>query len=341
MPVVSLLLRSRRIIALANRIVFRGYAPLEPLALQIETTINCNLKCTMCERTYWPIQRHTDMTFEQFKKILDEFHNLTALSLTGIGEPFLNRDLTKMIRYAKSKGIFVTVTTNATLINEKTAPEVIACGLDELCFSIESADSTTFEKIRVGARLDHVVANIRAFMKVKERMRSRTPEVVLRSVSMCHTVHEVPGLVELAHELGARHLNVTPLVFPFRPELGDPRVDVARKVHREAKALAKRLGVELEWEIIDRGQLRAGSCIHPYHTPYIFKEGYLAPCCLVTQRNTRDWVIKNYTFGNVLGEPFGSIQNNRKFREFRRKLSSSKPAEIPDICKGCWILFKD
>lgn len=295
----------------------------------------------MCERTYWPIQHHTDMTLEQFKKILDEFHNLTALSLTGIGEPFLNRDLTKMIRYAKSKGIFVTVTTNATLINEMTARGVIGCGLDELSFSMESADPTTFEKIRVGARFDRIVANMRTFMKVKDHMRSRTPEVVLRSVAMSHTVHEVPGLVKLAHELGIRHLNITPLVFPFMPDLGDPRADVARNVHREAKALAKRLGVELEWDIIGRAQLRAGSCIVPYHTPYVFKEGYVGPCCLVNQRNARDWVIKNYTFGNVLGEGFASIQNNRTFREFRRKLLSSKPTEIPDICKGCWILFKD
>lgn len=326
---------------MANRIVFRGYAAIEPLALQIETTINCNLKCTMCERTYWPVQRYTDMTFEQFKKILDQFHNLTALSLTGIGEPLLNRDLANMIRYAKSKGIFVTVTTNATLINERTASEVIGSGLDELSFSMESADPTTFEKIRVGARFDRIVSNIGTFMKVKEHMRSRTPEVVLRTVAMSHTVHEVPGLANLAHELGIRHLKVAPLVFPYRADLGDPRADVTRKVHREAEALAKRLGIELEWDLIDRAKFRARSCMVPYHTPYVFKEGYVAPCCLVTQRNARDRVIKNCTFGNVLGEGFASIQNNRRFREFRRRLLSSKPTEIPDICKGCWMLFKD
>jgi MoaA/NifB/PqqE/SkfB family radical SAM enzyme len=340
-PTRSLLMRSRRIIALANRIMFRGYAPIEPLALQIETTINCNLKCTMCERTYWPIRHHDDMTFEQFEKILDQFHDLTALSLTGIGEPLLNRDLTKMIAYAKSKGIFVTVTTNATLVNEKTAPEVIGSGLDELSFSMESADPTTFEKIRAGARFDRVLANVGTFMKVKDRMRSRTPEVVLRTVAMNHTVHEVPGLAKLAHELGIRHLKVAPLVFPYRPDLDDPGVDVARKIHGEAKALAKTLGIELEWDLIGRAQFRAGSCMVPYHTPYVFKEGYVAPCCLVTQRNARDWVIKNYTFGNVLDEGFAAIKNNRRFTEFRRRLLSSNATEIPEICKGCWMLFKD
>jgi MoaA/NifB/PqqE/SkfB family radical SAM enzyme len=281
------------------------------------------------------------MTFEEFKKIVDQFDSLTALSLTGIGEPFLNRDLSKMIRYAKSKGIFVTVTTNATLINERTAPVVVASGLDELSFSMESADPSTFEKIRVGASFDRIVTNIETFMKLKKHMRNRTPEVVLRTVAMSHTLHEVPGLIKLANQLGIRHLKVAPLVFPFRPELHDPKKQIAREVHREAGALAKQLGVELEWDIIGRAKFRAGSCLVPYHTPYIFKEGYLGPCCLATQRNARDWVIENYTFGNVLTQGLSIILNNRRFKEFRRRLLSPRASEIPEICKGCWMLFRD
>jgi MoaA/NifB/PqqE/SkfB family radical SAM enzyme len=334
-------MRSQRTIATVSRILFRGYTPFEPFALQVETTANCNLRCTMCERTYWPVQHHADMTLEQFRKIIDQFHNLTALSLTGIGEPFLNRDLTKMIRHAKSRGIFVTVTTNATLINEATAPDIITSGLGELSFSMESANPTTFEKIRVGARFDRTITNIKTFIRAKDDMRSQTPEVVLRTVAMSHTVHEVPGLVKLAHELGIRHLKVAPLVFPYRTNLRDPELNVTERVHKEAQILAEQLGVGIEWDVIGRAKFRAGSCLVPYHTPYIFKEGHVAPCCLVTQRDSRDHVVENYTFGNVLTEGFASIQNNTRFREFRRRLLSPKSTEIPGICKGCWMLFKD
>jgi MoaA/NifB/PqqE/SkfB family radical SAM enzyme len=294
----------------------------------------------MCEKSLAPDHHYDDMTVDEFKKILDQFPSVTALSLTGIGEPFLNKNLLKMVSYAKSKGIFVSLTSNGTMISEGIVSGILDSGLDDLSFSIESADPETYEKIRVGAKFDQVTGNIARFMRMKEESGSRTPDVTLRTVVMSYTVDEVPGLINLAHKLGVNRVLVATLLYSFKEDLKDPESDIMEAVHTRSMKLAKQLSVKLEWELVYRGKFSPGSCTVPFHTPYVFKEGYVGPCCFATQRNAREEIIQSYTFGNVLEEDFSKILNNEKFKSFRRKLLSSDLNEIPGICKGCWMLFK-
>ena len=333
-PTRWVLMKSQRAIALTGRIM-RGYSPLEPYILYIETCNDCNLRCTMCERTFWSVQHYPKMTFEQFKKILDQFHHLSALSLTGIGEALLNKDIIRMISYAKSKGIFVSLTTNGTLLNPLMSHRIINSGLDELSFSMESADPDTYEKIRVGSNFDRVVENIRIFMLAKRNLGNHTPEVVMRTVVMKHTIQEIPGLVKLVHDLGIKHLMVCSVISVFKEGLEDPELQEMKDMRVKSKELAKQLSVDFEWDIGYRGKFISGTCLLPFFNIYIFREGYVGPCCFVTQRLARNEIIDKYTFGNVLEEDFSKIQNNKKFRGFRRKLVSSNYNELPDICKDC------
>ena len=81
-----------------------------PLHLDIEVTSYCNLACPMCPRTHrvelgkW---ENRMMKFETFKKIIDEGapKGLKAINLNNFGESFYNKNLVKMINYAKSKGV--------------------------------------------------------------------------------------------------------------------------------------------------------------------------------------------------------------------------------------------
>jgi len=49
----------------------------QPKYLEIETTTACNLKCTMCEHTYW-CEKDQNMTYDQFLHIIDQFLNLNG-----------------------------------------------------------------------------------------------------------------------------------------------------------------------------------------------------------------------------------------------------------------------
>ena len=55
-----------------------------PQYIEVETTTTCNLKCTICEHTYWD-EPNRHMTLEQFKYIIAQFPDLKWMGMTGIG----------------------------------------------------------------------------------------------------------------------------------------------------------------------------------------------------------------------------------------------------------------
>ena len=87
-----------------------------PSYLEIEVTTRFPLKCVFCERTYWQ-EANRDMTFPEFKSIIDQFPRLKWIGLTGIGESFVNKDFLRMLRYVKEKNIFVELYDNFFLVD--------------------------------------------------------------------------------------------------------------------------------------------------------------------------------------------------------------------------------
>ncbi|MFC1630932.1 radical SAM protein [Candidatus Omnitrophota bacterium] len=88
-----------------------------PLAVSWAVTYRCNLRCKYC--SLWS-QPSKELSTEQIFTILDEIGKTDVqwISFTG-GEPLLRNDIGDIINYAKSKGIFVNLNTNAILIAEK------------------------------------------------------------------------------------------------------------------------------------------------------------------------------------------------------------------------------
>lgn len=168
-----------------------------PVHLDIEITSHCNLLCTMCPRTHrvqrgeW-VDKH--MSIEKFRSIIDEgsANGLCAINLNNFGESFMNKNLFQMISYAKEKGIIdVMVHTNGTIMSEKIARKTIDSGLDKLVFSIDSIEKETYENIRVGARYEKVMRNVRLFAKVRREMKKNTPEIRISMVRMKENENEL------------------------------------------------------------------------------------------------------------------------------------------------------
>ena len=66
--------------------------------LQIELTTSCNLKCIMCEHSFWSEKAYS-MKLENFKKIIDYLPNLIQVDITGIGETLLYNYFIEAIEY--------------------------------------------------------------------------------------------------------------------------------------------------------------------------------------------------------------------------------------------------
>ena len=89
---------------------------LGPLCVDIEIASICDLACPHCFREYI-LTPDKIMNFEMYKKIIDEIVLLgvPSIKLNWRGEPLLNKQIGKFIKYAKISGILdVAINTNAT-----------------------------------------------------------------------------------------------------------------------------------------------------------------------------------------------------------------------------------
>lgn len=157
-----------------------------PLHLDIEVTSACNLKCPFCATTYSGSKvKNGFMEWKTVKKILDEAqeYGAYACKFNMRGEPLLHKELGRFIKYAKKRGLIdVFFNTNGVLLTEEKAKMLIDSGLDRLTISFEGFDKATYEKNRLGAKFEEVVANIERLRKLRNELKCANPKIRIQAV---------------------------------------------------------------------------------------------------------------------------------------------------------------
>jgi MoaA/NifB/PqqE/SkfB family radical SAM enzyme len=159
----------------------KGEAGDFPIHLDVDPTNRCNLACPVCPRTHYlrtgssawnPAGVWGDMDFALYERLIEEgaAGGLKSVKLNFLGEPLLAPRLIDMVRRAAGAGLWVMLNTNATLLIEAKAEALLAAGLSDIFFSFDSPYKAEYEKARPGADYGLVLANIRAFMAVRERL---------------------------------------------------------------------------------------------------------------------------------------------------------------------------
>ena len=122
--------------------------------LWFNTGTLCNLTCKNCYIESSPTNdRLSYLNFDEYLKFMieakEEGLNLLEIGFTG-GEPFLNKDFTKMLNHSVQQDVEVLVLTNAMkpMLNKRS--EILNLNKDKLTFriSIDHVDEKKHEKIR-------------------------------------------------------------------------------------------------------------------------------------------------------------------------------------------------
>lgn len=303
-----------------------------PIYIEIETTTRCNLRCIMCEHTYWD-EKGNDMSFEDFKMIVDQFPKLKWIGLTGIGESFLNKDFLKMLRYVKSKNIIVELFDTFYFINKQIAEELIELGIDEIFLSIDAANKQTYEKIRVGSNFERVIENVKTFIELKEKKNTYFPRLDFHYIISKENMHEIPQFIELVHSLSTKsRILFTRFLHEFE-EVKDLFVEIDEDVIQMAQAKAKEYGTMIWWNLdVPQKKPHISKCT-TWSMPFIFVTGHVVPCCSSNEANRREFQ-KEHSLGNVFENSFRQIWYSQKYKEFRRMI---RKGQVPEPCKNCCL----
>ncbi|MDO9464745.1 MAG: radical SAM protein [bacterium] len=304
-----------------------------PSYIEIEVTTRCNLRCIMCEHTYWN-EPNRDMSFQEFKQIVDQFPKLKWIGLTGIGESFLNKDFIRMLKYVKSKSIYVELYDTFYFIDKKIAKELIEIEVDKIFVSLDAATKETYEYIRVGSDFEKVVNNVKNLFQLKREKNAFSPIVEFHYIISKANSQEVLPYIELVHSLINEKVNVqfTRMLHEFT-DVSYLFTEVPEEIRQRIERRAKELGINVRWNAdIPKVKPPITKCIE-WTMPFIFVSGHVVPCCSGNEAGRRDFQ-KETALGNVFKTSFKEIWRSQNYKEFKGMLHRG---EVPIQCRNCCL----
>ncbi len=303
---------------------------ISPRSIQIECTTRCNLRCTMCELTYWT-EKGGDLALHHLQAMVEHLPHLQRVDLTGIGEALMNRAFFEAVTWLKARGLYVTLNDNFTLMTERAARRLVDLGVDQIFLSLDGATRDTYEQIRVGANFDKVIANTQRLLRIKREARSKRPEVKINTVVSATNAHELSDMIDLAYELGigmVQFVNIITFDNTAHLDTDDDERRV-RDAFERAVERGRQRGVFVKVELFDKQPVE--QCDFPWTRNFVTYDGHVHPCCFTTQ--TGDRQAQNQTsFGNLRQFPFDAIWQGERYQAFRRKM---RHGILPVACRHC------
>ncbi len=288
-----------------------------PISMSIEPTTACNLGCPECPSGLKQFSRPTgNLDPKLFEKIIEQVKDtLVYLTFYFQGEPFINKNFLKMVKYASDKKIFTATSTNAHFIDDTVAEEIIHSGLDHLIISMDGTTQEVYEQYRVHGHLDKVLQGTENIIAAKKRLNSATPKVIFQFLVVKHNEHQIDDLYELADKMGVDQVALkTAQVYDYKN--GSPLFPTNEKYSRYKK---NKDGL---FEI--KNKLR-NHCWRLWHSTVITWDGDLVPCCFDKDAK--------YKMGTIQNQSFKDIWHDDTYKAFRNSIIQSR--KNIDICQNC------
>lgn len=287
-----------------------------PTVFWIEPTNACNLRCSMCPSTYSDTKRGL-MSLQTYKKIIDEIKEYALeVKLYDSGEPLLHKQIVEMIIYANKNGLLTEIDTNGTLLTPELSESIIKSGLDYISFSFDGYDAETYETIRLNGKFNQTLNNLITFLKIKKRLKSKTPFVRVKSIVKTNDKRfSEKKMIKFQENFKDLHVNEFARV-EVHDWGGNKKVADNQVLKPEA------------WNLNPKNYAR---CPRLYSTLAILWNGDVLPCCSI------DFEGK-LKIGNVNEKSIRDIWNDSPIKNLRTAFINHKIDNIP-FCSTCPVPY--
>lgn len=303
-----------------------------PYLAVIGGSYSCNYKCVFCE-WFSPLREkinkeiqnpdyHIEM--DTYTRLVKELSSLgTKNILIDYLEPFMDPLLIEKIRIAKQHNMGCFVITNGSLITKEKAESLVDLKLDYLNISINAGSPETYSKIHLTETeqtFERIKSMVTYIEKLKKQKQTPFPNTRLSMVICNRNYLDVPKLVEVCRETGAKNAYVKKLIAPTERfaqelELNTEQTKNMNQSIEEALKSAKEYGInlEIEWEEqVDFNKTGDLPCYYGWLFCLIDGNGDVHPCCFQNH-------AASCTMGNINREDFSAIWFSEKYRDFRKK----------------------
>lgn len=291
-----------------------------PVSLMVEPSAACNLRCPLCP-TGIRVTKRDGYTLDpdDFERALGWFrYTLRAVTFWNWGEPFLNRELPRMVAAVSRYGIATNISTNGHYLDGPMLDPILAAGLTRLIISIDTPHAELYDRYRVGGDFDTVTRNIRHAVQRKRQLGAKT-EIAAQYIAMRGS-EDIPAMIRHGRDLGADVVIVKTLGIGSAVE--EP-TEEEWSLMPENEALNR---------FVSRSEIRSKIAWDDARCTYIWKrmvlnaDGKCVPCC-------RDQLAK-FELGSIGdGRTLAAIWNSAAYRHYRRTIRATQKAET--MCQRC------
>jgi radical SAM protein with 4Fe4S-binding SPASM domain len=288
----------------------------KPISISIEPTTSCNLRCPECPSGLRSFSRPTGMlAIEMNSKVIDELlPQLFYITYYFQGEPYLNPNFTKMVKYASERNIYTATSTNAHYLDDENCKRTIDSGLSKLIISIDGMEKDTYEVYRKGGDLQKVIDGTKNILKWKEKMASKTPEIVWQFIVFRHNEHELLTLREHATEIGVNRVSIkTAQIYNF-----EKNTSLIPKNKKYSRYTLRNGVYQIKNKLVNQ-------CWRMWSSAVVTWDGKIVPCCFDKDAK--------YSMGELDEQKFIAIWKGLGYRNFRKQILLSR-SNI-DICRNC------
>lgn len=189
-----------------------------PIECNLDPFAECQLACYFCITQRY--LRHNRTEVGEMRKLPIEYMyrlvdflaewGVKGLCISGGGEPTLHEGVWELPQYAVSKGLDVSLVTNAVFLNDELAENIMACRW--LALSVDSLNREMYQMIKGRDRFDLVIANIKKLADMRYKTNAEV-DLCFKCVLLPENMHSIYDMCKMAKDLGVQDFHVRPVDF--------------------------------------------------------------------------------------------------------------------------------
>ena len=177
--------------------------PEPPLAILLELTHRCPLRCPYCSNPVELERRGQELDTATWRRVIEEAAALGVLQVhfSG-GEPTVRDDLEALTQHAARLGLYTNLITAGVLLDEARVGRLVEAGLDHVQLSIQGVDAAEADRI-AGFAGGHARK-----LEAARWIRAAGLPLTLNAPVHRQNLERLEDIIALAVEMGAERLEV-------------------------------------------------------------------------------------------------------------------------------------
>jgi len=298
-----------------------------PLAVLAELTHRCPLQCPYCSNPIELDRARSELTTEEWKKVLSELAELGVLQVhfSG-GEPAARKDLVELVKHANNVGLYTNLITSAVLLTREKLAELADAGLSHVQISFQGSEAASADRV-AGLKDAH-----NKKIEVAKWTRELDLPLTVNAVMHRQNLHQLPDIIQMAVDLDADRLEVANVQYygwalknraALMPSLA--QIEETSRLVEDARTRLKGI-LAIDYVVPDYYALRPKKCMGGWGRQFfnISPSGKILPC---------------HAAESITGLQFESVrsnhsiawiwQNSEAFNRYRGT------GWMPEPCRSC------